>query len=256
MTDLGRNERHLLEALRQTEAPSVDDRARVHARVLTRIAAAGGVSALAAKAAAAAPGAAGAGTTSVAPPAMGVALGSWKVTSAIVLLVGAAGGGAWIAATSDPIDRRAPATARAPEEPTERKVLTAPSAEEPAPPTTEPESAPSTAVRPPPQKRTVRPTTERKADPAGLERELSLLEQAQRSLKEGDADGALASLERHASDHPDGVLASERQGVLAIELCQATHEAEGQRVARRFLATNPSTPMAARVRAAWLEKAK
>jgi type IV secretory pathway VirB10-like protein len=256
MTDLGRNERRLLEALGQTEAPSTDDRVRVRAKVLTRIAAAGGVSALAAKAAAAAPGTAGATTASVAPPAMGVAIGSWKVASAIVVLVGAAGGGAWIATTSNRMDERTPSTAHAVSGVPNTEAAKAPRSEEPdEPPSTKPLGPALTAPRPQPRKRTVRPP-ERKADPAGLESELSLLEQAQRSLKEGDAESALASLERHASDHPDGVLASERQGVLAIALCQADHQAEGQRAARRFLAESPTSPMAARVRAACLDKAK
>jgi hypothetical protein len=257
MSGLGPNERNLLEALRSTEEPTDDDRRRVRARVLGRVAATAGVTALVAKAAGAAPGAVATGTASTAPPAAAIALGSWKMASAVVVLVGATGGGAWLStrhahepATPIVDVTPGPAKANAAAPPTETKT------EEATNPKPRRPAAKVTARRDvTPPKRVSRPSAPGVPE-ADLEQELSLMERAQQSLTQGDPEGALSSLDQHAAEHPDGLLSIERQGVRAIALCQSGSRDEGQRVARRFLNSSPKSPVAARVRAACFEGAR
>ena len=258
MTDLGPNERRLLRALRAGDEPSDDDRARVRARVLLKVAAASGVASALATTAANAPGAlaagTAAGTASVAPPAAatggtlaGLAAGSWKIGAAIVTVVGAVGGTAWIA-TAPKAD---PAPSVAVQKPAPAKPQKKPGADEPRP-----ETAPeATAEKPKPQRiraRSAEPSPSAESKQDDFDSELALLTDAQRALKRGDPEAAIEALKQHESDHPEGALARERSGVRAVALCESGKTAEGKREARRFLSRNPKSPLAARVRAACL----
>jgi type IV secretory pathway VirB10-like protein len=223
MSDLGPTERRLLSALRAADEPTDADRARV----LAKIGVASGTVSIAAK-------------SSAAPAVL-----SWKTGAAIVAVIGSVGGAAWIAtgrAHSPPVavapqsaDRGAPKLTNAapvsePVEKAERAPLDAPRAQGEA----RPSKAPSV-------------TRQGSAD---LDSELALLEQAQQALKQGDSARALAQLERHAAEHPTGVLATERAAIHAVALCESGKLGDGQLEARRFLDRNPRSPLGARVRAA------
>jgi hypothetical protein len=267
MTDLGSTERRLLRALRAADEPSDDDRARVRARVLLKVAAASGVASALATTAANAPGAAAAagtaaGTASVAPGAAatatglaGFAAGSWKIGAAIVTMVGAVGGAAWVAQSpqADPSASVAPqSAAHTRQQPTKPAPPPAETAAE-----VEPESAaPSSAQKPRSRARSADPAPSANSKPDEFDSELALLTDAQRALKQGDAERALAALNEHASEHPDGALARERAGIRAVALCESGKTAEGKREARRFLSRNPKSPLAVRVRAACLDAKK
>lgn len=255
MSGLGPNERNLLEALRSAEEPTDDDRRRVRARVLGRVAATAGVTAMVAKAASAAPGAVAGGTASTAPPAAAFTLGSWKVASAVVVLVGATGGGAWVATRQPPEPANAPIVDVSPR-PAKTATGAAPTVETSTEEEPEKPATKTTARRDATPTRRISRSAAPGAARGELEQELSLMEQAQHALKQGDPESALSSLDQHAAEHPDGMLSSERQGVRAIALCQAGKREEGQRVARRFLNDSPKSPVAARVRAACFEASK
>jgi hypothetical protein len=266
MTDLGPNERRLLRALRAADEPSDDDRARVRARVLLKVAAASGVASALATTAANAPGAAAAagtaaGGASIAPGAAatastlaGFAAGSWKIGAAIVTVVGAVGGAAWIATApkADPPPHTAPRIA---DQPVQPPAKAAPSeANRDVPKIHDSESAAASTVQKSSRSRSRSPdppaSANGKADE--LDSELALLTDAQRALKQGDSEGALAALDQHESEHPDGALARERAGIRAVALCESGKITEGKREARRFLSRNPKSPLAVRVRAACL----
>jgi outer membrane protein assembly factor BamD (BamD/ComL family) len=84
-------------------------------------------------------------------------------------------------------------------------------------------------------------------DADALEGDVRQLSEAQRAMQQGDTDKALALLD---SRNATGPLAAERAGARALALCQAGRLDEGARVAAQFLRTYPTSPMAARVRAA------
>ena len=260
MSDLGSTERRLLRALHAADEPSDDDRARVRSRLLVKIAASSGIATAVATTAVAttaatAPGAVtAAGTASVAPGAAAATTftsflaGSWKVGAAIVAVVGAAGGAAWMATSSKTSERPVAQTAApAGHQVSKPAAASERRAEIPESVTPDVDTPKSTKGR------------TRSAEPShqgDLEGELSLLENAQQALKQGDSERALAALDQHAAEHPGGALATERAGIRAVALCESGKTAEGQREARRFLSRNPKSPLAVRVRAACLESKK
>jgi outer membrane protein assembly factor BamD (BamD/ComL family) len=89
-----------------------------------------------------------------------------------------------------------------------------------------------------------------KEAPAGLDRELKLLAEARRAMRDGDTERALKLLEQHQNKHPGGALAEERAAARVLALCQSGKREDARSEAARFLALHPSSPMAARVRGA------
>ncbi len=77
-----------------------------------------------------------------------------------------------------------------------------------------------------------------------------MLEDAQDSLRGGDALVALALLRRLDQKYPHGALREERAAAEALALCAAdlTEEAKGR--GRAFLSKHPASVYTARVRAA------
>jgi hypothetical protein len=236
MSDLGPTERRLLTALRAADEPTDGDRARVRARVLAKIGVASGVVSIAAK-------------SSAAPAAA-----SWKVGAAIVAVIGTVGGAAWIASAQRGVPAALPQSAG----PAAAKPTAAAPASEPAAPVSAVDRAehaeraesakPAAELHAEP--RPAKAPTGGRQQPADLDSELALLEQAQQALKRGDPARALEQLEKHAAEHPTGVLAAERAAVHAVALCESGKLTEGQLEARRFLDRNPTSPLGARVRAA------
>jgi outer membrane protein assembly factor BamD (BamD/ComL family) len=79
--------------------------------------------------------------------------------------------------------------------------------------------------------------------------EIALLQDAQLALNEGRYARAIELYDRHAATYPFGAMAQERRAGLALALC-GSKRSDALEVAQRFLASNPSPPLAARVRTA------
>jgi len=273
MSDLSPRERGLLVALRSEDEPTREDRARVRAALATRIALAGGavgLSAAAAKTAAAANTASA--TTGAGLGSLG-ALFSWKVGVAVVALTAAgAGGAAYVSGAGShevgpaPVPPAVAQVAAVSPSTAEGTAEAAVNAAAPSDTTADAPSqqapagdlAPGAAVERPSAPAAARaPSSAKPSAPDDaaraekeLQEELALMTEAQRSLKEGDSKGALSALDKHAAEHPKGTLAIERDGVRAIALCESGKVAAGQAAAKRFLAKNPKSVLAARIRAA------
>lgn len=80
--------------------------------------------------------------------------------------------------------------------------------------------------------------------------EAHILRDAQRALRQNDANRALHILDRHQDQFPRGILSQEREGARLIAQCQTQQAASVQRDARNFIAAHPQSPVSARVRAA------
>jgi hypothetical protein len=172
--------------------------------------------------------------------AQGVPLGggSRVLRIAAIFLTGAATGGGAVHVLKGPRERPVPAIVRSPD-----RTATARTARSEPTPTaapvassTAPLATPSstTAVRPP---RSTRANTAIASDGPGDDRlaaERSLLEIARVALVRGQAAGALAALERHARQFPDGALAEEREGLLVQALVDARQYDRARERAARF----------------------
>lgn len=120
----------------------------------------------------------------------------------------------------------------------------------PAPPTraaTTPEVADPPAPPSPPRKRVDRREPSATAKPQDLPREQEMLARGWRALADGDARTADAIARAHANTFPAGALTPERQALAAISAC-ALDPAHGAALAREFLAAQPRSPLARRVR--------
>ncbi len=85
---------------------------------------------------------------------------------------------------------------------------------------------------------------------SSLEAEMALLGRASASRRAGDREAALASLQRHAREFPDGQLAPERELQRALVLCELGRRDEARAIARGFaqrFATSPLRSKAAAV---------
>jgi len=100
------------------------------------------------------------------------------------------------------------------------------------------------------------PSAEPEQQPAQLpaaaqdESELALVRRALTSLRDRDAERALALLADHAARYPSGAFATERRGLRVVALCAAGLVDQGQREQAAFLREAGSSPIAARVRSA------
>jgi outer membrane protein assembly factor BamD (BamD/ComL family) len=82
-----------------------------------------------------------------------------------------------------------------------------------------------------------------------VEDELAWLDQARRRLAAGDAGGALTRISAYQSVFPRGHFQPEALALRAEALAARGERALAQLAAARFLATAPSHPLAARMRA-------
>lgn len=234
-------DRALIEAARPGLGPSDVQRTRLKKSVLA-----------AAAASAAAGGAAAASGTGVSTTT-GVGIGA-KVAASLVGLV-AIGGGMWLATRppetphveAPPSVVVAPHVEVAPVEP--QVVPEPPVAVEPvqAQPVVEPvpEEAPAPVVEEP---STPPPHT----DPhvfASIELETELIREAHLALRGGDASRAMSLLETHEQRAPHGALAPERRVLRILCWCELGRADRARIEAQRFLATEPSAALVARVEA-------
>jgi hypothetical protein len=86
------------------------------------------------------------------------------------------------------------------------------------------------------------------AGPATVDAEAALLRNADAELKADRADHALALLDQHATQFPNGVLTEEREAERVIVLCALGRKQEAQDAAQSFLSAHPHSPEAARIR--------
>lgn len=91
-------------------------------------------------------------------------------------------------------------------------------------------------------------TTPAPGDPRALAQEIARIDAVRALLSDDRADAALGALQRYARDFPGGALRQEA-AVLRIEASErAGHGRRARALAARFLAENPASPHAARVR--------
>jgi hypothetical protein len=87
------------------------------------------------------------------------------------------------------------------------------------------------------------------ADEDAFAAELQLLATAQAAIQRGDLRQGLAALRRHAQLYPSGHFAQDRDALQAIARCEG-EQANAPAAGRRFLAANPTSIHAERVRSA------
>jgi hypothetical protein len=93
------------------------------------------------------------------------------------------------------------------------------------------------------------PATGAAPEGRGLAQEIAAVDAARQLLASGQAREALAALARYARAHPTGALRQEAT-LLEIEAWQRAGErARARKLARAFLADNPGSPHAQRIRA-------
>ena len=243
MDEMNPNARALLNAARSYDDPTDSDQDRVRAAVLMRIGSVAAVGTAAITAAKASSAAASAG------PLLATSLASTALFSGVaakigaVVVIGALASGAYVAF-------------RAPQHsslvaPVGKPALVTPVSAPVVP------AAPLAAVEPVATQAADLPTEDSKPSvnrvrsrAADLEGEMKLLRQADGALRRGDSAGALAALNKHATQYPSGALSQEREGVRAIALCSGGNVAQGQSAAQRFLAQASKSPLASRIRSA------
>jgi len=86
------------------------------------------------------------------------------------------------------------------------------------------------------------------AEQSTLTRELSLLEQARSALAQHSASRALQALNDYRAQFPSGSLQAEAAALRVEAVGQAGDRASARRLAAAFLASYPTSPLAARVR--------
>jgi hypothetical protein len=208
--------------------------------------------ALAAAVAAGMAGAAGAAAGGTVPEAAAAAKGlafGWKLALAALILGGVA---AIVVAsrTRDAVPAPAPtAASRA----IVASSLSAVESSSPSPSNAEPAanapaSAEPTAIASAAPTATATASSPRMPRALTLAEEVLLVDRARAALGRGDTSGALRALDEHDARSSHGALAPEAT-VLRIEaLVAAGERAKAMTTARAFLATHPSSPLAARVR--------
>lgn len=269
MNELRIEERQLLSALKEAEGPSNADRDRVYGLVMSQVAivaGAGVVAAAATKTALAsspvattalAGGVAAAGVTASTATVPAVAAGgsllgalaTWKAGVAALVVAGAAGGALQMTQPEPVV-----VPARAPSQVVLTPVVPAPvvpmRAAQPAADGVKLEGEQLTDLPKVEASSASRKAPVAAAKKADLDAELTLLRGAQRALNASDSSTALGLLRRHQKEHPQGVLASERNATMAIALCESGDLAGGSRLAEQMLSGNGASLMASRMRSA------
>ena len=262
MTELSERARRVLELARHEDDPDAGAAARVERSLSKRVALA---AALATGSAAASKSAVGAGLLASAGKSALVA----GVTTTLVFA-----GWETLQPTAAVPDARPPATVVAPsagQRPRAASVPARVTAKSPAP---LPSSAPEIQRPAPPRPvsvstsgtRTEYPRDHARAEPAAvaaappatlapaapdrLAIEAQELRAAQRALRAGDNERALALLEQQDAHHPSGALAQERQAARVLALCQSQQVALARHEAEIFETRFPESPLLGKVRGA------
>jgi TolA-binding protein len=111
--------------------------------------------------------------------------------------------------------------------------------------------APARAVapsEPKPSAKKVSPARAAVAPPGDLRAEIDLIDGARAALRAGDTAQAMDLLGQHAMHFPHGALAPEETALRVEALMRMGRTAEAKAYARRFVAANPASPLAERMR--------
>ncbi|MGH7329144.1 MAG: hypothetical protein ACREJX_12410, partial [Polyangiaceae bacterium] len=92
------------------------------------------------------------------------------------------------------------------------------------------------------------PVTAVASGPTTVDAEAALLRNADAALKRGDASGALALVDQHAAQFPNGILAEERDAERVVVLCALGRTDEARAAGAAFLRAHPRSPQASRIR--------
>jgi hypothetical protein len=265
MTDLTPEDRNLVDLARDGCEPSESDRRRVRIALVAQLGVGAGLTSASAVGAATA-------TANAAP------LGIVKIVAAVLLSSVVAGGGAiavrhsarTTALPSPPASTSAASAPLAPPAAANALVdgVTAPAVADQPPPAKAPTmmQAPRRATpaaltpttqhivdpvpsEPPALAEPAAPAAPTAASPTTLDAETQLVRAGVAAMHGGDPARALAAFDEHAQQYPDGFLAEERSGERVFALCALGRTVEASEAARRFLASYPRSPLAARVRA-------
>ena len=184
--------------------------------------------------------------------AVEVARSSSRGTQATVVEVGAAAPAAPpVASVAAPAPRPQPqasavtATATETAAPMATPMATATSAPALRP---VPAPVPPTTPTTPPAAQTTPVAPEPRAPALALGQQVAALDRAREALAAGNAAGALRQLDEYDREFPRGVLAQEATAVRIDALAQQGNLDAAARLAERFLAANPRSPNAARLR--------
>ena len=85
--------------------------------------------------------------------------------------------------------------------------------------------------------------------PTTVDAEAAILRNADAALKRGDAQGALALVDQHARQFPNGILAEERDAERVVVLCALGRTDEARAAGAAFLRAHPRSPQTSRIRA-------
>ena len=248
--ELNPDARALIELARDAHEPGDDDRARVRAVLASRIGVAAGLGLAAGLGAAAhTTTTAGAGVT---VGGLGAGAAALKVIGAVVIVSATVAGATLVhRARHAPIARAVVERAPAPEP--QRRVASGTAATpETSPPASEPAREETTAYPPdtraaavaakrPPRAHAIVPGSPEVAD------EASLVHAGVVARRAGEPARALALLDTHARQYPQGVLAEERDVERALALADLGRVTEARAAVDRFLKDHPRSPLAARL---------
>lgn len=256
MSELGPEAREILRNGRNGDDPLPADRARIHAALMATIAASAAITAAsAANAAASAELPASVGLSkSLVSSLFGSAFGK----GLLILGLGVAGLGSWWAwpqpkSNSIPpvstITQQPILSLSAPAEPPPMVIPVEVLGDKPAPmaaggaTAVAPEKPLLVEEKPPPSEAVAPP-------PDSLVVETQRLREAHGAMRDGDPEKALALLSEEAAEAEGQKLREERAAARVLALCKLGRVDEAHAEAAAFLAQNPQSPLADRVRAA------
>ncbi len=191
-----------------------------------------------------------AATCSMAPKAAtlgATVLGKWAIVGAGVVALATAGTAVYAVRSSSPsspvtVTGRPPVAVQLP------LLASVPQ----VPPSATAADAPLSAPAPPPPSVAKTPPAAPPAlDPPralGLGQEVAALDRARDALAAGNAAGALRQVDEYEGQFPRGALAQEATALRIEALLQQGNRDAAVRLADRFLASNPKSPHAARIR--------
>lgn len=249
MSELDPEARALIDAARDGLEATSEDRARIRRSVLAAVTTSAiGAGTVASAASAQSAIAVTSGTTLATKMLLGIALVATVATGGVI--------------AESAFHRAEPPSPRAAREVaaprvTEPPEVVAPRAivrevAPPAPQTTPVElaSAPIAAPRPPRERRAPPPPVIVEPEPprAHLALEVAALRASDAARRGGRPADALRALDAYDRDFPSGTLRAEADAARVLTLCELGRADDARAVATRFLAQNPSSPLAARIR--------
>lgn len=228
--ELGPEEKSLIAAARESNAPTEVQRTRVSKGLAVKLAAGAAVPLLT-------------GTTAMAMVG--------KIGVGVAFVAAVATGATYVVATRPARTRPQPAVVADP--PSRRPVAVPPTAVAADPsPSVAPAPIPVLADAPTRSERAKAPRQRPAAKPApsvDLAGELALLTQANAAIKRGDVAKALELLDGYDRRFPSGKLAEERAAAGILVLCATGRTQAAGVEARRFVERWPRSPLVARIKA-------